>query len=207
MQQQVFTCRFVYFDEVRYPVHWLRVCLAAVFFGPKQNRLFRINSAFTVVVKPLVITRELEALYDLYWHRLDFDAPYSIESCLMGGISQTVFDTYVVEVRDQGALIAVGIFDNGHQTIAGIMNFYHPDYHRQSLGKYLMLLKIRYAQQQGKSHYYPGYLIGNYPKFDYKLFACQVATEVYDAPNGEWLPFSWQTARALEAGLCTGNPS
>lgn len=206
MQQQVFTCRYVHFNEVSYPVHWLRVCLAAVSFGPKQNRLFRINSPFTMVVKPLVITRELEALYDLYWNNLDFDAPYSVESCLMGGSPQTVFDTYVIEIRDQGELIAAGIFDKGSQTIAGIMNFYHPDYHRLSLGKYLMLLKIRYAQQQGKSHYYPGYLIGNYPKFDYKLFACQAATEVYDATNGEWLPFSWETAKTLETAGDEGNP-
>ena len=201
MQQQIFTCRYVYFNEVRHPVHWLRVDLAIAFLGPKQARLFRINSPFTVTVKPLVITRELEALYDLYWNNIEFDAHYSVESCLMGGSTQTVFDTYVVEVRDRGNLIAAGIFDLGDRAIAGILNFYNPAYHRHSLGKYLMLLKMQYAQQQQKTHYYPGYLVGNYPKFDYKLFACQAATEVYDALNGQWLPFSWETAKELEAFL------
>lgn len=201
MQQQIFTCRYVHFDQVRYPVHWLRLDLSKTKLGPKQQRLFRINSHFTVTVKPLVITRELEALYTLYWNSLDFDAPYSVESCLMGGSLGTVFDTYVIELRDQNMLIAAGIFDNGNHTIAGIMNFYHPAYHRQSLGKYLMLLKMQYAQQQHKAHYYPGYLVGHYPKFDYKLFACQSATELYDALTSRWLPFSWETATELEANL------
>ncbi|MEZ0542260.1 arginine-tRNA-protein transferase [Fibrella arboris] len=199
MQQQVFTCRYVYFNEVRYPVHWLRIVLADVRFGPKQNRLLRINSQYTTIVKPLQLTDELEELYDHYWNNLDFDAPYSVESCLLDGNPRTIFDTYVVEVRDQGRLIAAGIFDQGQRSIAGIMNFYHPAYHKQSLGKYLMLQKMLYAQQQQKVYYYPGYLVGHYPKFDYKLFACQAATEVYDAQTGDWLPFSWETTRALEA--------
>ncbi|MEZ0487079.1 GNAT family N-acetyltransferase [Fibrella aquatica] len=199
MQQQIFTCRYVHFDEERYPVHWLRISLSAVVFGPKQNRLFRLNAPFSVTVKPLIISDELESLYNDYWNNIDFDAPYSVESCLLEGSSSSIFDTYVIEIRDEGRLIAAGIFDNGEQTIAGIMNFYHPDYRKHSLGKYLMLLKIRYAQQQQKTHYYPGYLIGNYPKFDYKLFACQAATELYDAQREEWLPFSWETAKALEA--------
>ncbi|HEY0109825.1 MAG TPA: arginine-tRNA-protein transferase [Fibrella sp.] len=200
MQQQIFTCRYVHFDEVRYPVHWLRISLAVATFGPKQNRLFRINDRFSVTVKPLEITNELETLYDLYWYSLDFDAPYSVASCLLDGSTQTIFDTYVIEVRDEGRLIAAGIFDNGDRSIAGIMNFYHPDYRKQSLGKYLMLLKIQYAQQQRKDYYYPGYLVGNYPKFDYKLFACESATEVYDEGSGRWYPFSWETVKALEAG-------
>lgn len=201
MQQQIFTCRYVHFAEERYPVHWLRISLAHVLFGPKQKRLFRINEPFSVTVKPLKITDELETLYDLYWYSLDFDAPYSVESCLLEGSAQTIFDTYVIEVRDEGQLIAAGIFDNGDRSIAGIMNFYHPDYRKQSLGKYLMLLKIQHAIRQQKSYYYPGYLVGNYPKFDYKLFACQEATEVYSEASGQWLPFSWETVKALEAGL------
>ncbi len=201
MQQQIFTCRYVHFAEVRYPVHWLRISLADVLFGPKQKRLFRLNEPFSVTVKPLEITDELEALYDLYWYSLDFDAPYSVESCLLEGSTQTIFDTYVIEVRDGGRLVAAGIFDNGDRSIAGIMNFYDPDYRKHSLGKYLMLLKIQYALRQQKNYYYPGYLVGNYPKFDYKLFACQAATEVFSEVTGEWLPFSWETVKDLEAGL------
>lgn len=197
MQQEIFTCQYVMFDGRLYPVYWLRIALKAVEYGPKQTRVLRINEMFSVTVKPFVHTEEIERLYALYRNSLDFDAPDSVEACLLDGATQTIFDTKVVEVRDQDTLIAAGIFDNGDQSIAGIMNFYHPAYRKQSLGKFLMLQKMKHAWLERKAYYYPGYLVKDYPKFDYKLFACQSATEVYDDQTGKWLPFSWETVRAL----------
>ncbi|QKZ11260.1 arginine-tRNA-protein transferase [Spirosoma sp. KUDC1026] len=191
MQQEVFTCRYLILENNLHPVYWLRLDLAVVTFGPKQSRLLRINDQFLVTVVPFTLTDELEDLYAIYRSSIDFDAPESVQSCLLGNSTGNVFDTSVVEVRDNGQLIAAGIFDNGACSIAGIMNFYHPDYRKQSLGKFLMLQKINYARQQRKTYYYPGYIVGNYPKFDYKLFACQSATEVLDENSGTWLPFSW----------------
>ena len=197
MQQEIFTCHYILHDEVPCPVHWLRIDIAAVTYGPKQLRLLRINEKFSVTIKPFVLSKEIETLYALYRDSLNFDAPESVEFWLLNGAAQTVFDTYIIEVRDENTLIAAGIFDNGNESIAGIMNFYHPDYRRQSLGKYLMLLKIKYAQRQQKDYYYPGYIVSNYPKFDYKLFACESATEVFDEYSGLWLPFSWPTVAML----------
>ncbi|MBC8082847.1 MAG: arginine-tRNA-protein transferase, partial [Hymenobacter sp.] len=94
----------------------------------------------------------------------------------------------------------------GTRSLAGIMNFYHPAYRKHSLGKYLMLLKINHALSQQKTHYYPGYLVHNYPKFDYKLFACPAATEVYDCATGQWLPFAWAAVATHSAGLLAGRP-
>lgn len=201
MQQEVFTCYAVLFEDTVCPVHWLRIVLADVYFGKEQLRLFRINETFTVTVKSLVITDEIEALYTTYKGGINFDAPESVESCLLDGESNNVFDTYAIEIRDDNKLIAVGIFDNGEQSIAGIMNFYHPDYHKHSLGKYLMLLKINHAQQQKKTYYYPGYLASKYTKFNYKLFACKAATEVFDAYRDQWYPFAWETVDALAAEI------
>ena len=200
MQQGIFTCRDVTFNGIRHSVLWLRVALTNVEYGPKQSRLLRVNDRFSVAVKPLVtISQEIQTLYAIYRNSLNFDAPNTVEDCLLGHVAYTTFDTHVIEVRNNDTLIAVGIFDNGERSIAGIMNFYHPDYHRHSLGKYLMLLKINYAQRQQKEYYYPGYLVSNYPKFDYKLFPCEPATEVFDDANGQWLPFSWGTITTLLA--------
>lgn len=204
-QQEIFTCQYVMFNGRLYPVYWLRIVLKDVEYGPKQARVLRINEAFSVTVKPFVRTDEIEKLYALYRNSLDFDAPDSVEACLLDGATQTVFDTRVVEVRDQNTLIAAGIFDNGDQSIAGIMNFYHPDYRKQSLGKYLMLQKMKYARLERKAYYYPGYLVKDYPKFDYKLFACQAATEVYDDQTGRWLPFSWEIVRVLGGDRANGD--
>jgi leucyl-tRNA---protein transferase len=199
MQQDVFTCHYLLVDTVVCPVHWLRIALASVSYGPKQSRLFRINASYSITIKPFALSDELESLYALYRNSLDFDTYNSVEACLLNGSAGNSFDTYVIEVRDGGTLIAAGIFDEGERSIAGIVNFYHPDYHRQSLGKYLMLLKMNHARQHRKDYYYPGYIVSSYPKFDYKLFACEAATEVYDERHDWWLPFSWETVTALAA--------
>ncbi|UFH57366.1 arginine-tRNA-protein transferase [Spirosoma sp. KNUC1025] len=197
MQQDIFTCQYVRFDDKLCSVHWLRIVLADIVYGKKQQRLLSINSKFSVEVKPFILSKEIEALYAVYRDFIDFDAPDSVASCLLDDTPYNSFDTYVVEVRDNTKLIAAGIFDNGSQSIAGIMNFYDPAYRKQSLGKFLMLQKIDYARQQQKAYYYPGYLVRNYPKFDYKLFACEAATEVFDALSGRWYPFSWKTLAIL----------
>lgn len=201
MQQDVFTCRFLLHNDLICPVHWLRIVLAKVELGPGQRRLLRSNSRFSVAMKPFAFSDEMDALYARYYESLAFDAPESVEACLFGGALYNFFDTYVMEVRDEERLIAVGVFDNGQRSIAGIMNFYDPDYRKYSLGKYLMLLKIDCARAWQKQYYYPGYVVTNYPKFDYKIWACASATEVLDASNGQWLPFSWETTAALSAAF------
>ena len=120
---------------------------------------------------------------------------------LLGGAGHNVFNTQVIELRDEGRLISAGILDFGARTLAGILNFYDPGYHRHSLGKYLLLLKTDYARRLQLDYYYPGYLVHNYPKFDYKLFACAAATEVFDSISGKWAPFDWEAVRANSAEL------
>lgn len=201
MNQDLFTCRFLPVENHRYTVHWLRIVLPQVAYGSKQRHLFRVNERFTVTAKPFALTAEYEALYTRYHQALAFEAAASLEELLLAGAIYTVFTTKVLEVRDGDLLIAAGIFDQGTNSIAGIVNFYHPDYRKHSLGKYLLLLKTEYARQQHQAYYYPGYLAYGYQKFDYKLFACLAATEVFDCLSGEWLPFSWEEVVAQSAAL------
>ncbi len=201
MQQDLFTCRFLPREGQLNTVHWLRIVLPQVQYGPKQRRLLRLNERFSVSVKPLRLTTEYETLYARYRQNLDFDTSASLEALLLDGATHTVFRTEIVEVRDQGQLIAAGILDAGSDSIAGIVNFYDPAYRKHSLGKYLLLLKMEYARQQQKAYYYPGYLVHGDPKFDYKLFACQPATEVFDALNSQWLPFSWAEVERQSAAI------
>ncbi|TVT41952.1 GNAT family N-acetyltransferase [Hymenobacter setariae] len=201
MNQDLFTCRFLPVGPRIYTVHWLRLVVAQVHYGSKQRRLLRHNAQFTVAIKPFRLTAEYEALYARYHAYIDFDASPSLADLLLAGATHSVFDTYIIEVRHGEQLIAAGIFDRGTTTIAGIVNFYDPDYRKHSLGKYLMLLKTEYAREQQLAYYYPGYLVHGYPKFDYKLFASPEATEVFDFQNSEWLPFSWELVARQSAIL------
>ena len=203
MNQDLFTCRFLPVGTGLHTVHWLRLVLPQVQYGSKQRRLFRQNERFTVMVKPFQLTVEYEALYARYYQSLDFETAPSLEALLLAGATHTVFNTQVVEVRDGERLIAGGIFDCGTASIAGIVNFYDPDYRKYSLGKYLLLLKTEHARRRQLACYYPGYLVQGYPKFDYKLFASPEATEVFDARSSQWLPFSWEIVDRQSAALLT----
>jgi arginyl-tRNA--protein-N-Asp/Glu arginylyltransferase len=201
MHQDLFTCRILPIDGSLYTVHWLRLVLAQVRYGPEQRRLLRLNERFSVSLRQFHLTQELEELYAAYRSSITFDAPPTVESFVLAGATHNVFTTGLLEVRDGGRLIAAGIFDSGARSLAGIMNFYHPDYRRYSLGKYLMLLKIEHAQRQHHLYYYPGYVAHNYPKFDYKLFPCLAATEVFDAGRGRWEAYSPEAVARQSAEL------
>lgn len=201
MNQDLFTCRFLPVGANLYTVHWLRLVVPQVQYGPKQRQLLRQNARFTVTVQPLRLTPEYEALYARYYQSVNFDTATSLETLLLAGATYSVFNTHIIEVRDENQLIAAGVFDCGTDSIAGIVNFYDPSYRKFSLGKYLLLLKTEYARQRQLAYYYPGYLVQGYPKFDYKLFACLAATEVFDCRSSHWLPFSWEAVQEQSSAL------
>ncbi|MDB5234834.1 MAG: arginine-tRNA-protein transferase [Hymenobacter sp.] len=201
MQQELFTCHFVPFGGRLYTAHWLRLALDRIEWGPEQRRLLRRNALFTAAVCPFRLTYEYEELYARYRESITFDAAPTVDAVLLGGEAHNVFNTQVIELRDDGQLVAVGIFDRGERTLAGILNFYDPAYRQHSLGKYLLLLKTDHARRLRLDYYYPGYLVHGYSKFDYKLFACPAATEVFDNVRGFWQPFSWEVVAAHSAEL------
>jgi arginine-tRNA-protein transferase len=201
MGQNLFTCQFLPLESGLYTTHWLRLAVARAEYGPKQRQLFRLNGQFAVAVRPFRLTAEYDALYERYYQSIDFDANPSLGDLLLEGSPHNVFDTHVLEVRDGEQLIAAGVFDHGTDTIAGIVNFYDPAYRKYSLGKYLMLLKLEHARRHGLGYYYPGYLVHNYPKFDYKLWASPAATEVFNARTHQWRPFSWEEVNREAARL------
>ena len=201
MQQELFTCHFVPFGGRLYSAHWLRLVLPRVEWGPEQRRLLRRNARFAATVRPFRLTDEHEELYARYRSAITFDAAPTIEAVLLGGEAHNVFNTFVIELRDGERLIAAGIFDRGERSLAGILNFYDPTYRQHSLGKYLLLLKTDYACRLGLDYYYPGYVVHDYSKFDYKLFACAAATEVFDCVRSQWQPFSLAAVAAQSAEL------
>lgn len=201
MQQDLFTCQFITFDGHTATTHWLRTVLARVVPTAEHRRLHRRNAGLTVGLRPFRLRPEYEALYARYRAHIAFEAADTVEDNLLGGHSHNAFNTYAVELRDGERLVAVGLFDLGERSLAGILNFYDPDYRRYSLGKYLVLLKADFARQQGLLYYYPGYVVPGNPRFDYKLFVGAAATELFDSLREVWGPFSWEAVAAHSAEL------
>lgn len=200
--QLVFTTDFIPHEENVYRVFWLRYRLAAIQYGKRQRALLKLNRNWQIDIRPLEITDETEALFQQYRAGLAFEMSPTMNNYLFDGMAfgasvENVFQTEMIEVRDGKKLIAVGVFDKGEESIAGILNFYHPSYHKFSLGKFLMLLKINHAITGGKCWYYPGYIAYAYSKFDYKLFPGKRAAEIYDPGQQNWLPYSPDLLREL----------
>jgi arginine-tRNA-protein transferase len=186
MGQGIFTTSYIMQEQVCYRVFWLRYSLSHLQENEAAKKIQKINRNFTVDILPLVITNEMEELFSLYKTGISFETSPSVKNWLYDDLKANVYDSYVVEVRDDALLIAAGIFDKGHMSIAGILNFYHPDYKKHSLGKFLMLQKINFAKQHRLLWYYPGYIVHGYPKFDYKLFAGKTASQLYSPELGKW---------------------
>jgi leucyl-tRNA---protein transferase len=190
MGQSIFTTHFILLGDYAYRVFWLRYNLKNITLSKSQQRLKNRNRQFDVSVKPLEITDEIEELYAIYKRGINFEAAPSVHYWLFGDRPPyNVFDTELIEIRDKGKLIAVGVFDRGSESIAGIMNFYHPDYKRCSLGKYLMLLKIELCRTRNMRWYYPGYIVYRRSEFDYKLFVDKSAVEVLIPEMEGWQLF------------------
>lgn len=172
------------------PVFWLRTPIKNITPSKAAKSIVKKCSQFEHTFKKAQITAEIEALYSLYYHYVDFETANSCFNCMCQAGYKNPFTSWMIEVRENNILIAVGYFDEGAQSIAGILNFYHPNYKKYSLGKYLMLLKINFALANDKLFYYTGYLSTKINKFDYKLFPDVAAIEVYLPAHYQWQPYS-----------------
>jgi arginyl-tRNA--protein-N-Asp/Glu arginylyltransferase len=195
MGQIIFTTDYLYKEEQYLRVFWLRYRMDLFRFTKKQEKQLQLPEGFTVSNQPLRITEEMETLYQLYRNQIDFEVSPTLREnlfslCFISSEEAPAFDSWVIEIRDKGKLIAAGVYDMGEQTMMGIINFYDPAYKKYSLGKRLILFKLRESLERKLTYYYPGYIVLNYPKFDYKLEAGENICEIYDTVNDRWIPYS-----------------
>jgi len=162
--------------------------IEAIQLCKKNLHLIGHNKQFTVSCMPFEITQEIQNLFARYRTRRKFHIRPKLEGILLNA-DNFFFDSYIMEVRDNGRLIAAGVFDRGHHSIQDMINFYDPLYKKYSLGKYLMLLKYKYCLQNGFTFYYPGYYIPGQDTLSYKLFIDKNATEVYLPEANTWIGY------------------
>ena len=185
---KIFTIDFFTENEKLYQVYWLRYNVLKLKLSDSNQKILNKNKLFNYKIIPFHNSIELEALHSLYLEKIDFVTISSIEE-LMEDINGSVYNSMLIEIREENKLIGAGIFDYGKNSIAGIKNIFHPEYKKYSLGKYLMLLKYQYCLQQNIKWYYPGYFAPGHKKFDYKLTIDADATEVCLIDNRQWVSY------------------
>lgn len=201
MGQAVFTTHFLCFKNVFYSAIWLRVNLSDTVDDVKFRRLQKQNQGFRIEIKTAAITPQHEALYSNYKQSISFEPSQTLQALLYGFITGNRFNTYEANVYDGDLLIATGFFDLGKESAAGIVSFYHPDYKKFSLGKYLIYLKMEFCRHQSLQYFYPGYVVPGYPPFDYKVTIGTSALQYFAVSSQQWLPYSSFTAYADPLGV------
>jgi arginine-tRNA-protein transferase len=191
MQHVMFTCNDTVIDREGYsiPVFWLRTLVREFKLSRKANNITKKCAAFSVSIQPAYADEEVEDLYAVYKDHVQFTVSNTCSDYLHQPGLADPFNSMMVQVRDNSILIAAGYFDKGKQGIAGIMNIYHPQYKDYSLGKFLMLQKLKYALSQNMLFYYTGYISTESVRFDYKVFPDPGAVEVLLPVEQEWVPY------------------
>lgn len=84
-------------------------------------------------------------------------------------IEETPVDSRVIEFREpDGRLIAVMLADVMRDSISAVYSFFDPDRVKRSLGTFMILWLVNYADVLRLSHVYLGYWIADSPKMAYK---------------------------------------
>lgn len=186
MGQTIFTTNFLNFKNHFYSAIWLRIPLREFSKDKSQHKLIKKNAAFKIEIQRAFITPEKEALFYRYKQNISFEASASLHTLLFGKSSHDIYSTHEINVYDGNKLIAVGFFDLGKKSAAGISSFYDPAYKKYSLGKYLIYLKIEYCKSIAFEYFYPGYFVPGYPLFDYKLDIGKYALQYFELTSSRW---------------------
>jgi arginine-tRNA-protein transferase len=194
MGQHIFTTDKIFYEEAYYNVYWLRYNLSKFKYTNKHKKLLQNAKDFQFEITNHIFTEELATLYEKYYHQTNFDASATLQNVLLScepnpEITRVEFNSIAITVQLEENTIAAGIMDIGKNTIAGILNFYHPSFKKYSLGKVLVLKKMEFAILQNMQYYYPGYIVPGVDKFNYKTFVGKDCIEVWDAETKNWVGY------------------
>ncbi len=203
MGQMIFTCHVLCFRDHVYSTVWIRLALEDYSFKKSMRKLLLKNDKrFRTIIRKAIFDREKQKLYEGHKERFEGYIPNTLNESLFGMEEENLYDTYEVCVYEKDKLIAVSFFDLGSDSIASIMGLYDPDYGQFSLGIYTMLCEIQYGKEHDKKYYYPGYVVPDYKRFDYKLRVGEM--DYYDVPTGEWKPIEELKKEVLPAEIMRG---
>ncbi|WP_051203963.1 hypothetical protein [Hugenholtzia roseola] len=137
---------------------------------PKWLRKIAIkNQKFQVKIEPIVVTEQVETLFEKHKAKYTHNIPDSIYTFISAqNPAQVPIEALMVAVYEGEKLIACSFLDIGHQAVSSVYGMYDLDYAAYSLGYFTMLLEIDFAKKQNKEFYYHGYSYDVPSHYDYK---------------------------------------
>lgn len=135
-----------------------------------QRRNLRGNTDLDVSLQAPWCNDELLALYNRYQQQRHPDGQMlaadrkAFEDFLLAEWSDSQF----LEMRDDGRLIGVMVFDRLDDGLSAVYTFYDPDAQRRGPGTFAILKLIELAREEHLPHAYLGYWLPGHAKMDYK---------------------------------------
>ncbi|TAE73895.1 MAG: hypothetical protein EAZ85_05820 [Bacteroidetes bacterium] len=173
-------------EDGLWPVVNIRLVLPIYEFKKRWRKLLKQNSQqLTHKISILKLTERHQEMYDLHKKRCRGVITPKLHDYFYGSswTSESVFNTYQVDVYLENKIIATSFFDIGKHCLVSILGLYDDEYKRYSLGNYTMLLEIEHAKSLEKKYYYPGYILKGCSLFDYKL---ELGEMQYYSWQGRW---------------------
>ena len=168
-------------------VWWLRYKLEEIVERKSHSSIIKKNHSFRYSISDFIEANQTHIdLFKRYTSSIKFETYDDINEAIYGDGDHNPFNTKIIEIFDNEDLIAVGIFDVGKESAQSILHFYDPLYAKQSLGKYLLLITIKFLKENNYTHYYPGYIVCNRPEFDYKLCLGEDIAQYYNPETEGW---------------------
>ncbi len=168
-------------NDICSPIN-IRFKLEGHVFSKSLRKLYRQNQKlFRFEIRKASITDQKEQMFQHHQCRYRGSLSNSLDEFL---ILTHRFDTYEIAVYDEDYLVAVSFFDDGHNSMMGLLALFAPNYAKYGLGNYTMMLEIEYAKSLNKKFYYPGYVHQVPSMYDYKLRFGHA--QVYDWDRKRW---------------------
>lgn len=172
-----------YFDYDIRRVIPLRIRIPNFSVSKSQRRVLRDNEDTQIEIVPIRVTDEATDLFERHKQRFKFGVPDSIYDFLSDDPARVPCESFEVDVRLDGRLIAVSYFDVADASVSAIYAMFDPTLAKRSLGILTMLKEIEHARASGKEFYYQGYAYEGESFYDYKKRFR--GTEAFDW-CGEW---------------------
>ncbi len=135
-----------------------------------QRRCERRNADLDVVLQGPGFREEHFDLYLRYQASRHPDSPMAEPD--PQGYTSFLFapwaETWMVELRDGGQLLAVAVCDRVPAGLSALYTFFDPAESARGLGTYALLWQIAQVRRLGGRYVYPGYWIARHPKMAYK---------------------------------------
>jgi arginine-tRNA-protein transferase len=172
--QAIYTSHFMRFPPEKegqiFSTMPTRLPLRDYHFSKSLKKLHRkVHQNFKVTAgMPLVWDEEMERVHNAYQATFPDRPLADIEVYQRTPDGPFTFDTRCVKVYAEEKLVAFSVFNLGAESLYSSQGIYAPQWGKYSLGFFTMLEEIDYARQSGRAYFYPGYVVPDYPEFDYK---------------------------------------